>query len=113
MKRRKNENPVIRALTSRKTRLKRIFLLCVLLLVVYFYGFGDYGISRYLQLQKDVNALQYEISTLESETDQLREEEELLKKKDPEYLQKIAREKYGLVKPGEKIYKLVPKKDKD
>ena len=45
---------------------------------------------------------------LEQDAVALAEEKQLLRKQDPEYLERIAREKYGLVKPGETIYELVP-----
>jgi len=104
-----SKNPIIKTLTTRKIRVKRLIILSLVLLVTYIYGFGDYGISRYLHLRQEYKTMCDEIALLEAESEQLKHEETLLVKKDPEYLQKIAREKFGLVKAGEKIYKLVPK----
>ena len=36
-------------------------------------------------------------------------EEEKEKLNDPEYIEKIAREKYGMAKEKEKVYRVVPK----
>ena len=48
-----------------------------------------------------------EIETLEEQKTILEEEKERLN--DPEYIEKIAREKYGMAKEGEDVYRVVPK----
>lgn len=78
------------------------------MLVIYIYGFGNYGLYQYYQLHKEEKRLQTELAKLELESKQLEKEKQLLQKQDPDYLERIAREKFGLVKPGEKIYKLTP-----
>jgi len=50
---------------------------------------------------------QKQLVTLKRENMQLIEERRLLKD-DPAYLEKVAREKMGLVKEGEVVYKIVP-----
>jgi cell division protein FtsB len=47
-----------------------------------------------------VGALRADTARLTAEVDRLRT--------DPEYIEQIAREKLGLVKPGERVYKLPP-----
>ena len=42
---------------------------------------------------------------------QLQEEMRLLTT-DPEYLEKVARQKMGLIRPGEKVYRMVPQAQK-
>ena len=95
-------------LTKRKRIVKRLIIFGVLLLVIYIYGFGNYGLYQYYQLHKEEKSLQTELAKLELESKQLEKEKQLLQKQDPDYLERIAREKFGLVKPGEKIYKLTP-----
>jgi len=112
MQKGKSENSLAKILNTKKNRLKRLALVFIFILILYVYGFGDYGIYRYFELRNQLHNLDDEITLLEEESRQLKHEAELMKKKDPEYLQRIAREKYGLVKSGEKIYKLVPKSDK-
>jgi len=107
--RNRKKTSLTHALSSGKNRIKRLIGFGVLLLVLYIFGFGDYGIYQYYQLRREKKELQAEIAGLENEKRLLEEEKELLRKRDPAYLDRIAREKYGLVKPGEKIYKLVPK----
>ena len=95
-------------LTRRKRIVKRLIIFGLLLLIVYIYGFGDYGLYQYYQLRQEEKHLQTELAKLELESKQLEKEKQLLQKQDPDYLERIAREKFGLVKPGEKIYKLTP-----
>ncbi len=49
------------------------------------------------------------ITELERKTVRLGNEKNLLET-DPEYLEKVGREKMGLIREGEKVYKIVPEK---
>ncbi len=49
------------------------------------------------------------IAELERKTVRLGNEKNLLET-DPEYLEKVGREKMGLIREGEKVYKIVPAK---
>jgi cell division protein FtsB len=51
-------------------------------------------------LEREVGVLRADTAKLTAEVDRLRT--------DPEYIEQIAREKLGLVKPGERVYKLPP-----
>lgn len=64
-----------------------------------------------LQNKKQRNA-EYlkEIRHLAEKNKQLEEEIRLLNE-DPEYLEKVAREKMGLVKEGEVVYKIIPEEE--
>ncbi len=67
-------------------------------------------LPSYLQMQ-DLRhrneVFQKRITDLENETNVLTEERERLIK-DPSYFEKVARERMGLIKDGEAIYKVVP-----
>jgi cell division protein FtsB len=56
--------------------------------------------------QKDLE-YQEHIKELEQESALLKKERQLLEE-DPVYLEKVAREKMGLIREGEVVYKLVP-----
>ena len=58
------------------------------------------------QKQKD-REYQAKIEALEDEHQKLLEEKRLLEE-DPDYLEKVAREKMGLIREGEVIYHLTP-----
>ena len=104
----KAQKNISRILTRRKRNVRRLIILGILLLVICIYSFGDYGLYQYYQLSREEKRLQTKLAQLELESKQLEKERQLLQKQDPGYLERIAREKFGLVKPGEKIYKLTP-----
>ncbi|MCD6231517.1 septum formation initiator family protein [Candidatus Aerophobetes bacterium] len=68
-----------------------------------------WGIKSYLK----VNQAKNRVKKLEEKLEELRIENETLKKeeenlKNPFYIEKLAREKLGLAKEGEIIYKILP-----
>ena len=58
--------------------------------------------------QKNQDFLE-KIQYLETRNKKLEEEQQFLKN-NPEYLEKVAREKMGLIRHGETVYKIVPQK---
>ena len=68
--------------------------------------FGDHGLLKLFKIKNERKVVQKKIA-------QLREEKEILKNEkskienDLDYIEKIAREKYKMVKPGEKIFKVI------
>ncbi len=64
---------------------------------------GNMGVMKYLELQKNKNRLQSEIANMEKENKMLRAHVDALKR-DPFYIEKQAREEYGLAKPDEYIF---------
>lgn len=69
------------------------------------------GFSKYQELRRKESQIIREIERLRDISLKLAEEEERLKN-DPEYLEKVARENLGRVRPGEVVYKIVPTEDK-
>jgi len=78
----------------------------VLLYITYSYFGGSYGLIQLWRLQQREVALNHEVMRLQVQQDSLRREIELLHT-DTTYIEKIARERYKLGKPGEKIYTIV------
>jgi len=78
----------------------------VLLYVTYSYFGGSYGLIQLWRWQQREVALNREVMRLQVQQDSLRREIELLHA-DTTYIEKIARERYKLGKPGEKIYTIV------
>jgi len=93
-----------------KKRLKRIFYVIGFLIIIYFYGAGDYGFFQFVNKSVEKKNLENEITKLEKENETLQKEKEMLEKMDENYLEKVAREKYGMVKKGERVYKIIIKK---
>jgi len=95
-------------LLKRKKTVKRTVTIALILFTIYIFGFGDYGIYQYYKLRKVESQLITELSQLEAEAGELKKNMELLTNRDSDYIQRVAREKYGLVQPGEKIYIITP-----
>ena len=67
-----------------------LFLIAITLLIVFV--FGDHGLFQLYKLNREI---------LISEKNRL--------ENDLEYIEKLAREKYRMALPGEKVFKVVPK----
>jgi len=76
----------------------------LLLLIAFTLIFTEKGFYSYYKMKNEKEQLQLEIDSLTRVNDSLKTEIELLQTSD-EKIEKVAREKFGLVKPGEKIYK--------
>tara|TARA_B100000575_G_scaffold279559_1_gene268069 strand:- start:1300 stop:1551 length:252 start_codon:yes stop_codon:yes gene_type:complete len=78
-----------------------IILGCVSLLL-----FSDRGLINLWSLKKEKLEIQNEINNLRNQIALLEKEEEKLKF-DEKYIEKIAREKFKMVKPGERVFKII------
>ena len=70
------------------------------------FGFNDLGLLKWYSLRKERIKIQYEIDELIQRESHLTEEIAKIKSDDT-YLEKIAREKFQMVKPGEKVFRVV------
>ena len=68
--------------------------------------FDDLGLLKWYSLRKERIRIQYEIDEMIQREAHLTEEIGKIKSDDI-YLEKIAREKFQMVKPGEKIFRVV------
>lgn len=83
-----------------------IFFACITVALAYLsYNlvFGDMGLIKYLELRKNKDRLETEISQVGKENKALGEQVNSLKK-DPYFIEKYAREEYGMAKPDEFIF---------
>ena len=76
---------------------------CIFLLL-----FSDRGLINLWSLKKEKLGIQNEINDLRNQIAMLEKEEEKLKF-DKQYIEKIAREKFKMVKPGERVFKVTDK----
>ncbi len=67
--------------------------------------FSDRGLINLWSLKKEKLEIQNEINYLRNQIAMLEKEEEKLKF-DEKYIEKIAREKFKMVKPGERVFKV-------
>ena len=70
---------------------------------------NDLGIVRWYQLRRERNQIKAEIDQLIQEEAELTNELDRLTN-DKEYIKKIAREKFHMVKPGEKVFRVIDRK---
>jgi len=92
-----------------RRRTQWFLISCVCLLLVIYVLFSNYGIINTLTLQSNQKHLITSLKKEKNAHDSLTKRYQLLKT-DTLYIEQVAREKYGLVKPNEKVFIM---KDKD
>ncbi len=80
--------------------------------LVIIFIFGDHGLFQLYKLKKERKEVQEHITQLRENREILVAEKNRLEN-DLEYIEKLAREKYRMAKPGEKVFKVIPKKESD
>ena len=93
----------------KRSRYHKIFLLSLsfFLLLVLMAIFHENGILNAYQLEQDQFEIKQENENLRNKNEKLRLEIAGLKS-DPYEIEKIAREKLNLIKPGDQVYHIVP-----
>jgi len=71
----------------------------------YLFVAGDVGLLRLRQRQEQLADLEARVGRLEAENDSLRKVLWSLEH-DPAFLERVAREELGMVKPGEQLYRV-------
>ena len=92
---------------TRKLPFNKKWLLAILTvfgLVIFL--FNDLGLLKWYSLRQERIRVQYEIDELIEREIYLTEEISKIKSDDT-YLEKIAREKFQMVKPGEKVFRVI------
>ena len=95
--------------SSNKNKLARYAFILLLLIGLGFLIFNDSGYIKYLKLKSEVKEIRNEVSEKELENKNLEAEIDSLEKKNPTKIEQVAREKYGMMKKGEKIIKVEEK----
>jgi len=101
-KKKSKARKLFKRLLKNKRALLGLAIAVPLLLVVLF---GDRGILQRVKLEKQKAELQAKIRQAEEQTRQLQAESKALDG-DHETIEKVAREKYGMVREGERVYKV-------
>ena len=91
-------------------RVIRWLLLLIASVLLIIFIFGDHGMYQLYHLRAERSANQALITELRKERGKL-EEENFRLKTDMEYIERIARERYRMVKKGEKVFKVIPKEN--
>ena len=92
-------------MTVRRLRLLGTAALAVT--AVSFAAYGGQSLTRVWMLKKEVESLERDLGTLRADAARLTAEVDRLRT-DPDYIEQIARDKLGLVRPGDRVLKLPP-----
>ncbi|MBF0490860.1 MAG: septum formation initiator family protein [Candidatus Omnitrophica bacterium] len=83
-----------------------LFIITIIIVVVFLPSY-----SKMQELKQKNQDFLLRIQYLEAKNKKLEQEGRFLKN-NPEYLEKVAREKMGLIRQGEMVYKIVPQDQK-
>ena len=105
MKSRPNKNKA-----NIQKRVVRLFLVLGIGVLIITFFFGDHGIYHLYTIKSERNKIQKEIDYLRQQRVVLENEKTKLKT-DFKYIEEMAREKYRMAKKGEKVFKVIEKKE--
>tara|TARA_B100001996_G_scaffold178876_2_gene136553 strand:- start:4154 stop:4474 length:321 start_codon:yes stop_codon:yes gene_type:complete len=88
----------------------KLFLLLGISAVLITFFFGDHGLYHLYTIKSERNKIQKEIDFLREKRVVLENEKTKLKT-DFKYIEEMAREKYRMAKKGEKVFKVIEKKN--
>ena len=105
MRRNKRKNP-------KKHKGKIIFLCFMFIVSSIIITINEFGLIKLIRLKKNKNDLQHDIYILTEQQKKINKEITEIQT-NPEYVEKIAREKFMMAKPGEKIFRVIEYKQID
>ncbi len=82
----------------------KLLVALVVILILAFTVFGEHGLINLVRFQKQADVMVMETARLKKQNQALLREVELLKY-DATYIERLAREELGMVKPGELVIK--------
>jgi len=85
----------------------RAMLIAVLVIIGLIFVAGDVGLWKLWVAQRQMKSLETKVAELKQKNALLSREIRYLKN-DPFTIEKVAREKYGYARPGERVYRIVP-----
>ena len=100
----RTRRPVV---VARKSRWRTLFFLAAAGAAGYLFLSGDDGFPRLWRRWQRLEEIQAHLERLEAENDSLRQVLWRLEN-DLDYVEKVAREEYGMSKKGERVYRLHP-----
>ena len=88
---------------NKKNKIFFYLILTILFVGVLYLFFNPNGLIKYIKLNDEISSLNKEIETLSQENTDLQNEIDSLKKEIPEKIERVAREKYDMIKEGERV----------
>tara|TARA_Y100000590_G_scaffold164462_2_gene188437 strand:+ start:621 stop:968 length:348 start_codon:yes stop_codon:yes gene_type:complete len=109
---RRNAKPrnVRRKGADNQKRLVRFVLIFIVFILLIIFVFGNHGLLQLYKLKKERLLIQSNISQLRKEREELKKEKNMLEN-NLDYIEKLARERFRMAKKGEKVFKVIPKKE--
>jgi len=101
--------PVRRPYHRRKPVNRLPLILFLVLVGVTILLFSDLGLIRWYQLHRQHQQLQAEIARMRAQRSELFREKDRLEN-DMDYIVRLAREKFRMVKPGEKVFRVIDRR---
>ena len=86
-----------------QNRLLKVFLILVSLALLWVLLSPTTGVYGLLKLRREAARLEQQTKALQQSNEELRQEIDRLQN-DPEYLERVAREKYGMLKKNEQVF---------
>jgi cell division protein FtsB len=97
-------------MSSLKKINKKISIVVILVFTAtMFILFNEFGLLKYLRLKKEVSDYKKEMQIVNDENKALKNEVDSLERKVPAKIEKTAREKYGMIRKGEKAIEIITK----
>jgi cell division protein FtsB len=86
----------------KKLNIKITLVVFLFFVATMFILFNEFGLLKYMRLQKEVNQTKKEIQLVNEQNRLLKNEVDSLERKVPAKIERTAREKYGMIRKGEK-----------
>ena len=110
MKQKRRKKILQKQIDETQKKLVKVSLGLIGAFMVLTFIFGDHGILQLYKLKKEKEKIQNHITELREEKEELVLEKHRLEN-DLDYIEKLAREKYRMAKPGEKVFKVISDKE--
>ena len=87
-------------------KIRNYFFLLLFIAGLTFLFFNEQGVFKYLKLKGEVKDINSQIEKVDKENKKLKDEVDSLKQKIPAKIERTAREKYNMIREGEKAIKI-------
>tara|TARA_Y100001970_G_C13597676_1_gene538639 strand:- start:165 stop:491 length:327 start_codon:yes stop_codon:yes gene_type:complete len=108
MEQNKNSHFINQQLANTQKKFINGVIILIIITFLSIFIFGDHGLLQLYKLKNEKNNIQKHITELRKERELLIIEKKRLEN-DLKYIEKLAREKYRMAKPDEKVYKVISK----
>jgi cell division protein FtsB len=94
----------------RAKNIKYLLVLAVLLTIISFLLFNEFGVVKYLKLKSEIKDIEFRIKEAEENIEKMNAEIDSLKNSDVK-IEKVAREEYHMLKENEEALEVQEKED--